>query len=150
MKSETEKDRYMTGMETLLLGYLAWETKTDIREKQIEILPSLAVLGAALLLQLFRYQTGILQTAAGLLPGCALWMVGRATREAVGYGDAVLLAVCGGCMGAWTAIELLLLGLMLLCPAAWILFLRNRANRKKEIPFAPFLLAGYLIWLYLE
>ena len=46
-----------------------------------------------------------------------------------------------------TAILPFMSGLFLMFPVSLILLLSGKADRRAELPFAPFLLAAYLCWL---
>ena len=88
---------------------------------------------------------GFLLTA--LAPGIFLLALGLVTRQAIGYGDGLMLLVCGLCLGGKTAGVLLITGMFLICPISLYLLLFKRAKRDTQLPFAPFLLGAYLTWL---
>lgn len=135
-----------------LLGYLSVETGSDIRKKEISVIRSVICGSVVLLLRiamgLLRLQTDAVQfLLTAILPGCILLMTGKLTRQEVGYGDGILLLVCGLCLGGKNAILLFVSGLFLMFPVSLILLLSGKADRRAELPFAPFLLAAYLGWL---
>ena len=135
-----------------LLGYLSVETGSDIRKKEISVISSFICGSAALLL---RFAMGLLRPQAdavqflltAILPGCVLLLIGKITRQEIGYGDGILLLVCGLCLGGKNAILLFMSGLFLMFPVSLILLLSGKSDRMAELPFAPFLLAAYLCWL---
>lgn len=138
---------------TVLLGYLTIETRRDIRERQISVRNTLFLAIVMIICRMGKaFLTGalieeMLFLAKGVLPGVFLILLGAVTRQAIGYGDGLLLLACGLCLGGEMAGILLLTGLFLLFPVSLSLLLCGKAQRKTQLPFAPFLLAAYLICL---
>lgn len=93
-------------------------------------------------------QAGTVQfLLTAILPGGVLLLIGKITRQEVGYGDGILLLVCGLCLGGKETIFLFVSGLFLMFPISLVLLLSGHTDRRAELPFAPFLLASYLFWL---
>jgi leader peptidase (prepilin peptidase)/N-methyltransferase len=72
-------------------------------------------------------------------------------REAMGYGDAKLLALIGAFLG-WRAVLFAFFaapfaGLLVLLPQA---MLRGRSLRGVEIPYGPFLAVATLVYLFID
>ena len=80
---------------------------------------------------------------ADLLPGAICLLMVRATHQGIGYGDAMLILVCGLSVGWSTCIELVLSAFFLVGAAALVLLIRRRWQ-KTELPFVPFLLAAWM------
>lgn len=79
-------------------------------------------------------------------PGAALCLLALAVPKQLGTGDGWML-MAAGALGGWAeSLFLLEGGLLLLFPAAFFLAL-VRKDRKRELPFAPFLLAACLCGL---
>ena len=135
-----------------LLGYLSVETGSDIRKKEISVTRSVLCGVIAFLLRtgmgMSGLQAGTVQfLLTAILPGGVLLMIGKITRQEVGYGDGILLLVCGLCLGGKETIFLFVSGLFLMFPISLVLLLSGHTDRRAELPFAPFLLASYLFWL---
>lgn len=124
-------------------GLLVINSVRDIRKREILLLPTLLVLTGGIL-------RGIAASAGeaglwfpALLPGAVLLLLSLATSGRVGFGDG--LAVCAA--GIWCGPEQILIAvffaLLLVSGAAGILRLCRR--RVSELPFLPFLLAGFLL-----
>ena len=141
----------------VVLALLGGNAFWDIRRK--EILP-VTVIAAGILGILVRLIAGrnafgrpasIMEglAAAGidLLPGAAMLLFSRASGEKLGGGDALMLCALGIWTGALPALCCFCLGLLLTAAAAGILRLAGR--RQKELPFIPFLLAGYVWWRFM-
>lgn len=80
-----------------------------------------------------------------LLPGACCFMISLLTREQLGYGDSLVITVCGFSLGTERIIGLLMTGFFLAALWAMGLCIFCRADRKKEIPLMPFLAAAFLI-----
>jgi leader peptidase (prepilin peptidase)/N-methyltransferase len=80
-----------------------------------------------------------------VLPGAGCILLSFLTREALGYGDGIVIMVYGLGMGFTCTVEWLLLGFFL--SAIWAVYLCvfQKADRKKEFPFLPFLLGAFVI-----
>ena len=102
----------------------------DVRKKRIDILPLLAfsVIGAI-------YQT------VGLLG------IAEMTGESLGYGDGLLFLVTGIYLGGWDNCSLLMTSLVLAFVFAIIQILVRKKSAKSEIPFVPFVLSAYVLYL---
>ena len=86
---------------------------------------------------------GMSGCVADLLPGAICLLMARATHQGIGYGDAMLILVCGLSVGWSTCIELVLSEFFLVGAAALVLLIRRR-GQKTELPFVPFLLAAWM------
>ena len=86
----------------------------------------------------------------GTLPGFFLLTVGWSTRQQVGYGDGIVLLVIGIYLGFSASLSILLTALLLIAPVSLFYIVCRKAGRKKQLPFVPFLFAGYLLWLAAE
>lgn len=82
--------------------------------------------------------------AAGLLPGIVCFAVSWFSRQELGYGDSILIMICGFSLGFWPCMWILFTALF--WSAIWALILLcRRLERRREFPFVPFLLIGYVI-----
>jgi leader peptidase (prepilin peptidase)/N-methyltransferase len=67
------------------------------------------------------------------------------TSGKIGLGDGILLCITGLGLGFWGNLELFCLALSLAAGLSIMLLIFRLADRKKSIPFVPFLFVGYLI-----
>lgn len=86
----------------------------------------------------------------GLLLGGVVIGISKATRGKIGMGDGLLLCVTGIGLGFWGNLELFMLALISAAIVSIFLLIFRLADRKKSIPFVPFLLLGYIIKLLNE
>ena len=136
---------------------LAFCSIQDIREKKISLW-KLKIYGlfttAACLWKLFPPDDHsillVCQSLAGLIPGVFLLLLAKITREAVGYGDGLILLFIGLSLGFWECLSILLAGLLGVFLAAVFAVLLFGGKRGMEIPFLPFLftgMAGGYFWM---
>ena len=81
---------------------------------------------------------------SGLLPGIFLWLASLWKPGQIGSGDGIVLMGIGWIQGI-QQVCMIFQTAILLAAGAGICMLALGKGRKKEIPFVPFLLAGYLI-----
>ena len=136
---------------------LAFCSVQDIREKEISLwkLQIYGFLILGIFLSRFFIQKNSLFSLLekgifGLIPGLLFLFLAKASKEAVGYGDGIILLFIGISIGFWQCLGVLftaLLGIFL--AAAMILMLAGR-KKNVHIPVLPFLLtgmAGGYFWL---
>ena len=80
----------------------------------------------------------------GVIPGLAMLIVARCTRMA-GYADGVVLAELGLYLGWRNSFLLLCISLMLSAVCCILLLALRRVQRQTQIPFLPFLFAGFMM-----
>lgn len=81
----------------------------------------------------------------GVLVGAIVIMISKATGGKVGMGDGLLLCVTGLGLGLWGNIELFAYALLAAAIVSIILLILRLANKKKSIPFVPFILISYVL-----
>lgn len=122
----------------------------DMKKKKISI--SLIIVGALLLIivtSIFGSIT-VLNRIAGLSLGIVLLCLCYVTRGQIGVGDGCIVCITGFNIGFIKNSFVLLYALFGSAVFSAILILFFRVNRHKTIPFAPFILLGYLGVLFLE
>lgn len=146
-------------IETGLLIYLAVAAKRDLKDKTVSVKMAICAGTAAVFLQIISewmkkdgigtgLAAGMTGAAAGILPGIFLMAEAWITHQAVGYGDGLVLCVCGLFAGIRGSLGIFINGLFLSALGAIYCLVFLRAGRKNEMPFVPCLLGGYVIWLY--
>ena len=121
-------------------GYLAWLSLCDIRKRAIPLW-MLSAGGLPVLLGLLRNGWNV-SVITALLPGALLLLLSVLT-DTVGKADGIILMLLGcACTGGriWL---LLCLSLIYIFRYSMILYMLRR-NRKKSIPYIPFLFMAYL------
>ena len=122
---------------------------TDIRSRKIYKCIAVLYLLLALSGHFVSYwreeEFSVLETAAGLIPGGICLIISFLTKQGIGYGDGILLAVCGISIGATECFAMMLTAFFWAGIWGFIIWRFFQADRKKEIPFVPFLLLGFVI-----
>ena len=83
----------------------------------------------------------------GAILGGLVLALALISKEAVGIGDGIILIVSGIILGYRALLELILISLMLTGTVALFLIVVKRKGRTYRLPFIPFLLAAYLLYL---
>ncbi len=131
-----------------ILGILLLVTSLqDVRTKKINLW--IIAVGAVLICAgvPFSHSISIVDRAIGTLVGVGIIITSKATGGKIGMGDGYLLCVSGICLGFWGNMELFAIALFAAALVSIILLLFRLADRKKSIPFIPFLFVAYLIHL---
>lgn len=84
---------------------------------------------------------------AGAVMGAGFFIISKITREALGYGDSVLIGILGIYLGIRELTGLLLTAFLLTAIYAAFSLMKKRFRRKTAFPFVPFLEVAYVITL---
>ena len=130
-----------------LLGICSWQ---DLKRKEL----SLWILGfagiAGIVVQLLWYRHHSLYDFGGMAVGIVMLLVALLTEQQIGVGDGLMLIVVGIYMGLWVTLAIFLFGLLAGAVAGLALLLFFHKGKHYEMPFVPFLLIGFVIWLALQ
>ena len=133
----------------IVLILLAGCAICDWRKKEIPLYLLIVMSVNVLLLSFCVGGPSVGSRVGGALIGILLFLVGRFTREAIGYGDSWIILLLGVYLGSMRVLELLL-GASLLAALFSLFFLWKKHWKKKaSIPFVPFLLVMYVGGMYL-
>lgn len=131
----------------ILLGlFLAIAAIQDLMKKKIKVW---TVIVSAILLCIcipFCPALSFIDRICGLLIGIGVVLLAKLTGEKIGLGDGLVLCVTGLGLGFWSNLELFALALTIAAVFSIILLVLRLANRKKSIPFLPFVLISYLFF----
>lgn len=137
-------------MQSILLIYLGMASRADLKEKTVSVMGAVCGMLVGLILQ-WIYEASISGAGTaviGMTPGLFLLAVAWITKEKVGYGDGLVMMVCGAFLGLFGAVSCLMTALFLSALVALYLLIIKKCGRKKELPFVPFIQWGYLLWLW--
>lgn len=122
----------------LINGLLDWK-KGEI---SLFSLVGFGVLGIGLNLWL-KYQS-LVEVIGGMGIGIILLATAFFTREAIGFGDGLLICVSGIYLGLWRNLGLLILGAVCCGMILGIGILAGRLKMADRVPFVPFLLFAFI------
>lgn len=134
----------------LTLGFLGICTVTDLQKRQIWWPLSVLFLTAAAAIHFIRGDVSAGNLAAGIILGGGCLFTSWFTREAIGYGDGLVIAACGASLGFAGIFQVLLLAVFFSALWSIYLLLSKRAGRKDTFPFLPFLLAAQCCVMVVE
>ncbi len=93
----------------------------------------------------FILKDGMGNALIGTFPGIVCLTLSALTKEAIGYGDSVLILLCGFSLGLGECLSALLLAFCCSGIFAVVLLAAKKGTRKSRIAFVPFLLIGTVL-----
>ena len=145
--------------EMIALFVLAISAYTDIKERQIYLMPLFIAGISSLAISLILFMTNPLDDSVkGLfssvifpfLFGAFVIYIAILLRKSVGIGDAYLIAVLSLSVGVSCNVRILCTSSLLAGVVCFCLMMTDRAKKWKTIPFAPFILAGFICVLFVK
>ena len=130
------------------IGITVLNSIRDIRKKEIFLLPTLMCLAAGVIYGIAAGEEPLLLMAASYLPGILLLMFSLLSGGQVGRGDALGVLMLGGWLKWESVFAAVCAGFLAAGITAAVLLIR-KTNKKKELPFMPFLLAGEILTVVL-
>lgn len=88
-----------------------------------------------------------LQMLMGAFLGAIFFLIGKYTKEQLGYGDAWIITALGILMGISGQLSIVLLAFILAGVLSTVLLLIKRKKGTYQIPFVPFLLFSSLLMI---
>lgn len=164
-------------MNFLLYSYLIYCSYTDIKKREVNAFLSLVfILLSLILLVICNYlpdffppltsHDSIMSLFLGMIPGIFLLCLSPLTGRSIECGDGIMVIVIGSFLSLTASFTIVFISLFLCavfsicCAVTTIIHKLTKAlkpprvflivNRKTTIPFAPFLLLGYSVFLLLE
>lgn len=98
-------------------------------------------------LSVFADGRSFMQVFAGMVPGAVLAALSEASRGQIGMGDGFLILAAGCYFGFWEICGIFFLGSLLAGLTGIFLLLFLGRKRNDRLPFAPFVLFSYILWL---
>lgn len=130
-------------VETQLCVLSIW----DIRKKRLPVI-GLIMVFVTVAAQRFYKPLSFREYVASALVGGGFLLISKLSKEALGYGDSLLILILGVQLGFWKLIETLTCSMFFLGVVS-LIFLVLKGNHKEiSIPFIPILTVGYLLAVY--
>lgn len=85
----------------------------------------------------------------GVIVGIGMILISVCTKQAIGLGDGLVLLVVGIFIGLWKTLMILFLAGILVAVVGIVLMVQKKGNLKTSLPFIPFLLAAYGVYMIL-
>ena len=131
----------------LLLLFLGGAAILDYRKRELPVIYIGIGFCIGLTLRLVIGTPTVFELLLGCLIGAVFLLVARISREAIGYGDGLMIIATGASLGVIDNVLLMLCALVLAALFSIGLLIVKKYKRKDEIPFIPFLLGGYVVLL---
>lgn len=120
----------------------------DLLQKKIYWIFPLGIGIGGILVSILIEGRSIMDIFWAVLPGLAALLIARLTKEQLGYGDAVMLIALGCLISVGRVLSIIMMGLFFAGIAALVMMIVLKKKAQYEIPFMPFLAAGYVLTMY--
>ncbi|MDO5518927.1 MAG: A24 family peptidase [bacterium] len=128
----------------VVIGVLLICSYTDIREKKVSIWIIITGVQAVIVLNFITKDITMINALLGGIIGLLLIGVSKLTKNALGLGDAMLIAMIGLALGMFNTLLALFYALLITAVVSAILLVFKRVKKQSQMPFVPFILLGYL------
>ena len=135
---------------TLMLGFFSISAYQDYRKRKINVYFLLTGGIIGLLFHLYSMEFDIIEILFGMGIGIMILLYGFLLGGGVGLADGMILIVSGIFLGFEKNLEVFIAGLFLVGITSLFLSGIKKKGRTYRIPFAPFLLVGYLFVMVME
>lgn len=142
------KRRKSSGLEpvnAVFAIYLLAVGIVDLKTSSIHLLLLAAGVVPIFLSLLVGGGVSLSERALGLALGLMVLFVSFVSNEELGKGDALLLCVTGAFLGVYGEVFLIGMSFLFVVIYCVILLIGGRLSRKRRIPYAPFVFAGYML-----
>ena len=145
--------------EMIALAMLAVSAYTDIKEKNIYLLPLIVSSAGAVSISVISYicsfggderEILIYDIILPIVTGIAFIAITKMRPLHMGPGDGCLLAALGLVIGIRYNLFVTAIGFMIASLYAGVVIMTHRKHRRKSIPFAPFLMTAFVFVLINE
>lgn len=136
-------------MQFLLLITLAVQSYWDMRYREIPFVVTAGAGGLGLVLSIIDGRSWP-EILCALVPGIICLGIGRITREAIGYGDGLLLCAMGLCVSCEKVLSIGMTAFLVAGVVALLLLAFCRKRGKDQIPFVPFLFVAAILQYLIE
>ncbi len=133
----------------LVLAFLSWMSLVDFKKKAI---PFYLILGFGMLILVFRIffaSKSWTETAGVVLIGAGFFLMGRFTREAIGYGDCWAILFLGVYAGAFEILEIVLTASVMTALFSIGYCMKYGWKSRYTFPYIPFLTVAYMVVMIL-
>lgn len=136
--------------DTLMLGFFSISAYQDYKKRKINVYFLLTGGIIGLLFHLYSMEFDIIEILFAMGIGIMILLYGFLLGGGVGLADGLILIVSGIFLGFEKNMEVFIIGLFLAGITSLFLSVIKRKGRTYRIPFAPFLLVGYLFVMVME
>lgn len=142
-----ENDMYLSHIIVIL--FLCYCSYTDMKTKYIKIAPTIIVSILLFIIHIIyslQSECIIIYLLLPFIPGLTMLTLSFLTKEALGYGDSILLILCSIAVGMLNGFFIIILAFLFSSIFSIILLICGK-SRKTTIPFVPFILTAFLLYV---
>lgn len=121
----------------------------DLYIKKIPIWLFCVGAGGIFLFYLFGFKENLFDGLGGIGIGFICLVISRVTKEALGYGDSILICLLGSYVGFLNTLWIVTIAFGMAGLFSLTFFIRKGGYNKKTIPFIPFLAISYMGVMYI-
>lgn len=129
----------------IILAMLVYESVVDIKHMRIDVRAAVAagILGVAV--GRLVYGQPVIWLLYGFIIGGLVSLMAWISRQGIGYGDGVILAVMGLCIEPSVVLCILWVSMLAAGIYGAVGIFRGRRTRASALPFIPFVTAVYVV-----
>ena len=120
-------------------------TFDDIRTREIRVIELVVFAIIGIILNLVNHTNSLISVMGGVAVGVCILIISILSHEKVGRGDACIIMVTGIYLGFLNTLLLMWVSFVLAAIGGMLVLSKSDKTMEKELPFVPFLLAGYLL-----
>lgn len=128
----------------IVFGFMALAGILDLKTRQVPLLLLIKMGLSILLLRILVVHVSIGAMVGGIAIGIFFFGLSKITKEAVGYGDCILILLLGIYCGGFYLLQIVLFASIGSAVASLFYCAKRGWKRKQEIPFVPFLTVAYI------
>lgn len=131
------------------LAFLGFCSVSDLKIRRIHTKILLLASAMVSLFCIFWTKENIWSVVGGLVIGVIFWVFSYGTRESLGYADSWIILLLGAYLGARRTLFLLTIAFLSAGIVSLVGMVWKGWNRKKGLPFIPFLTVAYagVMWI---
>lgn len=123
----------------------------DIRKKEIPLVTVIAGIIFSILIKILEIifgNTTVISVVYEIFPGLFFVLLSFCTKEKIGYGDGLILIVCGMALGFDQCFIGLCIALLFSSVFSIVLLILHKVKRNSGLPFVPFIAIGMGVCLF--
>ena len=133
-----------------VLTVLIIEAVTDFKKKEVNIIFPILLAAAAVVMLFFSKDISLINAIIGIAEGLLLILISVLTKGQIGMGDGILLAACGLMLGGRDNLIMFFFACLSSAVVSALIMIIKKEDKKTKIPFAPFMIPGFLIMVLLS
>lgn len=133
--------------EIICLVIMVFIAIKDIKTREVSVLVLVAAGVAGISYHLIAQELDWWLIIAGAIVGGCFLIIGKITKEKIGYGDGLVISLLGLFVGFWNILVILSITFFLLLCVSIPVMCKKKMSKNYTLPFLPFLAGGYFCFL---